>query len=62
MFLGAFVGQIRYKALMADDLAVVYMEKGEFGGTATLLPVTKDGDFSRPWPNGFFEERLQELF
>lgn len=28
----------------------------------TCLPVTSEGDFSVKWPNGFFEERLDEMF
>lgn len=26
------------------------------------IPVTKDGDFAKPWPQGFFDERGAELF
>jgi hypothetical protein len=33
-------------------------------GTVTIdeIPVTKDGDFAKPWPQGFFDERGAELF
>lgn len=33
-------------------------------GTVTIdeIPVTKDGDFAKPWPEGFFDERGVELF
>jgi hypothetical protein len=25
------------------------------------IPVTHDGEFERPWPEGFFPERAREL-
>ena len=33
-------------------------------GVVTIdeIPVTKDGDFAKPWPQGFFDERGAELF
>lgn len=45
-----------------DDVAVIYVEPGENGAKVIELPVTPDGDFSRPWPGGFFEERANEIF
>ena len=45
-----------------DDLSVLYIESTESGQTITPLPITADGDFSRKWPKGFFEEREEELF
>ena len=44
-----------------QDLAVLYVQQGPKGAEVIELPVTPDGDFSRPWPNGFFAERFQEL-
>jgi predicted ATPase len=34
------------------------------GGVVSVdrIPITPDGDFSRPWPHGFFDERGTELF
>ncbi len=45
-----------------EDVAVLYVEPGEDGAKVIELPVTLDGDFSRPWPDGFFSERSKELF
>jgi hypothetical protein len=45
-----------------EDVAVLYVEPGEEGAMVVELPVTADGDFSRPWPSGFFTERAKELY
>jgi hypothetical protein len=44
------------------DLSVVYVSSTPEGVEMSELPVTEDGDFSRQWPKGFFEERAGELF
>ena len=47
--------------LTPDDLSIVYVvptsERVEF----IPLNVMDDGDFDGPWPEGFFDERLEEL-
>jgi predicted ATPase len=48
--------------LTPDDLSVLYVASDAEGMMITPLPVTEDGDFSRPWPKGFFSERRGELF
>lgn len=51
--------------LRPEDVSVLYVEPakaGEEGAKVIELPVTLDGDFSRPWPGGFFAERSKELF
>lgn len=45
-----------------EDLSVLYVSNDRGTMQITELPVTLDGDFSRPWPKGFFEERVAELF
>ena len=45
-----------------EDVAVLYVQPGEKGAQVIEIPVTKDGDFKNPWPNGFFEESIKELF
>ena len=45
--------------LTRDHLSVIYVEAG---GKAKSLRVTRDGDFMDEWPEGFFEERMKELF
>ncbi len=49
-------------ALRADQVAVYYVEGGEDGMKVTEISVAPDGDFTRQWPQGFFEEREEELF
>lgn len=49
-------------SLVADDLSVVYVKPTADGVELTPLPVTEDGDFEEPWPEGFFDERDSELF
>jgi AAA ATPase domain/AAA domain, putative AbiEii toxin, Type IV TA system len=50
------------RPLTPDALGVNYLSKEGDRVTATLLPVNNEGDFDRPWPRGFFEERGPELF
>jgi|GEM_PF-1889289 len=45
-----------------EDVAVLYVQPSENGSEVIELPVTPDGDFAVPWPNGFFAERSAELF
>jgi|GEM_PF-6609767 len=45
-----------------QDVAVLYVEPGEEGAQVSELPITADGDFTNPWPGGFFSERSKELF
>lgn len=45
-----------------DQVAVLYVEPGDNGSKVIELPITADGDFSVPWPAGFFAERASELF
>ena len=47
--------------LHASEISVVYIESGDNGSEAIMLPATKDGGFSKPWPGGFFEEQFKEL-
>ncbi len=44
-----------------EDLSVLYVQPGENGAEVIEMPVTPDGDFGRPWPGGFFAERLEDL-
>ncbi len=45
-----------------EDVAVLYVQPGENGAQIIEIPVTEDGEFARPWPEGFFDERVEELF
>jgi hypothetical protein len=45
-----------------EDVAVLYVQPGTKGAEVIHIPVTEEGEFERPWPEGFFPERAQELF
>ena len=49
-------------ALRREDVAVLYVKPGAEGSEVIELPVNEEGDFDRPWPDGFFPERARELF
>ena len=48
--------------LTPDDLSVVYVRPTSAGVKFTPISVTDDGSFYAPWPEGFFAERVKELF
>lgn len=48
--------------LTPQDVAVLYVKSGENGSNVTEIPVNIDGEFDRPWPDGFFADRAKELF
>jgi len=48
--------------LTPEDLSVIYVENGVEGVQFRPLRVGPDGDFMDRWPDGFFEERAEELF
>lgn len=43
-------------------IGVYCLSKRNGAVTIEEIPVTKDGDFAKPWPQGFFDERGAELF
>ena len=45
-----------------EQVAVLYVQPGSKDAEILHIPVTADGEFERPWPNGFFAERAAELF
>ncbi len=48
-------------AVVPEDVAILYVKQGEHGAEVTHIPITEDGDFACPWPEGFFAERAREL-
>ncbi|MCI0540991.1 MAG: DUF3696 domain-containing protein [Verrucomicrobiales bacterium] len=44
-----------------EDVTVIFVEPTAKGSVARHLPITPDGDFSAPWPGGFFADRLVDL-
>lgn len=43
-------------------LGVYALTREDFCVKVNEIPVNSDGDFSKPWPHGFFDERGEELF
>jgi len=48
--------------LSLDQISVVYVERKESGAHYSNQIVTEQGDFDNDWPDGFFEERDDELY
>ena len=48
--------------LYPDDVSVVYVGGKKGDVKFHMLEIDKDGDFLQQWPDGFFEERAEELF
>lgn len=53
---------IRKGELSHEDIAVVYVDRGESGSQCLELRLDSDGDFIDEWPNGFFDESFNEIF
>ena len=55
--------RIRDGVLDPADISVVYIDQDEAGQARALqLRLDSEGDFLDEWPQGFFEERLDEVF
>jgi hypothetical protein len=48
--------------LTPDMVSIVYVQPMQEGVEITPLPITEEGEFTGPWPEGFFDERAEELF
>ena len=48
--------------LKSDEVSVAYIEPLEDGVRVSQLPIDETGEFTKEWPNGFFEEREEDLF
>ncbi|KZZ10649.1 hypothetical protein A3746_14775 [Oleibacter sp. HI0075] len=55
--------RLREDATSRDNISVCYLKRPEQGGVvAESQVITDDGDFEHDWPDGFFDERDEELF
>lgn len=54
--------RMREDILKPDDLAIYYFDNDNGKTKTTKIGVDQEGEFTTPWPQGFFEERLEELF
>ncbi len=44
------------------DVAVLFVVPDDTGSRIVEIPITAEGEFARPWPGGFFADRMKELF
>jgi hypothetical protein len=49
-------------SIRPQDVAVLYVQRGAKGAEVVHIPITEEGEFAQPWPEGFFPERAKELF
>ena len=53
---------VREGKLAHDLVQILYVDQDEEGKSSAIeLPLNQWGEFQRDWPNGFFDERLNEL-
>lgn len=45
-----------------DHVSVVYVQPTDSGSRVFEIPLTSEGEFGTHWPEGFFAERVKELF
>ena len=50
------------ESIKHDDISVLYLSPGSDGVVVDRQKITEDGDFVKDWPDGFFDERDEELF
>ncbi len=49
-----------FPSVTPDQVMVLYVEPSPQGSKVIELPISEDGEFTRPWPRGFFTERMRE--
>lgn len=54
--------RIRQKEISPEDVAVLYVNPTENGSEIIELRMNENGDFLDPWPHGFFDEDIVEIF
>ncbi|WP_461163596.1 DUF3696 domain-containing protein [Arthrobacter sp. R4-81] len=55
--------RIKERALDPELVSILYVDQDDEGDAIVVpLRIDREGDFVDPWPNGFFEERLDEVF
>jgi AAA domain, putative AbiEii toxin, Type IV TA system len=54
--------RVREGRIDASRIQVLYVDQLPAGNSEIVeLPILPSGEFARPWPHGFFDERLQEF-
>ena len=45
-----------------ENVAVLFVVPDDGGSRIVEIPISAEGEFTRPWPGGFFAERMKELY
>jgi len=54
--------RVREGTFAPEDVQVLYIDQSPGGESRVIeLPIHPSGDFAKPWPHGFFDERLEEF-
>ena len=54
--------RIREGRLSSSALKVIYVDPSEEGSSCIEMKVSAEGELLTPWPNGFFDSQLDEVF
>jgi AAA15 family ATPase/GTPase len=54
--------RIKEGKISPEDVSIIYVHPTSEGGKIMYIPLDSDGDFLSYWPDGFFEERINERF
>lgn len=52
---------VRQGAIQPHDVAIIYVENGPSGASASRLRLDSRGGLLDPWPTGFFDDRLMDV-
>ncbi|EHR40711.1 DUF3696 domain-containing protein [Alishewanella jeotgali] len=54
--------EAKYDPINPNEISIIYLQSTGEGVITKKLEITDDGDFEHDWPDGFFDERDEELF
>lgn len=54
--------RVRENKVNREDISIIYVDVGDNGAQITQIGLNDNGDFTVEWPDGFFEERLDEVW
>lgn len=54
--------RVREGVISSKDIKVLYVDNSQHGSVVIDIPLNSKGDFLKHWPDGFFEERISEMF
>lgn len=54
--------RIREGQISPRDIKILYVDNSQNGSVVIDIPLNSKGDFLKHWPDGFFEERISEMF